>query len=395
MNFGLTCTYVILTFVLLEIGSTAYHYYKFYLGLGWATFNQTSGASYAGLALGCLFTIPCVHKFGRRPLYLISAVIQLACAIWYAKFKSAGEMITIGLLAGLGGSTSEAIVMITVVDLFFVHQHARMNGIFLFMQGLGSLGGPIAGGFILVSMQWRWMWWITAICLGGNLLLVLFFFEESKFVPRSRPIENKISKRHEYTDANSDSSVEPQSHSSVESQTYPRKSYLQRLALVTKTDVPILQNFYRPLIVPFLFPAISFAAIQYGLIQAWFSATVSAGSKFLTIEPYNFKASAVGLFNIGGFLGTLVAVLTIAFLSDRLVVWQARRNNGVFEPEMRLWLLFPATLFTSVGSWVFGIGLARVCFALPSVQTTSLTSRHRVGTGLSLPLAMDFSALGS
>lgn len=373
MNFGLTCTYVVFTFVLLDISSIAYHFYKVYLHLTWATFNQASGASYAGLAIGCLFFIPCVHKFGRRPLYLISAVIQLACAIWYAKFKSAGEMITIGLLAGLGGSVSEAIVMITVVDLFFVHQHARMNGIFIFMQSLGTLGGPIAAGFILVNMQWRWMWWITAIILGGNLLLVLFFFEESKYIPRSRSTGNKISKGNEHTDADNASSSES-GDSSVESQTYPRKSYLERLALVTKTDVPILQNFFRPLIAPFLFPAVSFAAIQYGLIQAWFSATVSAGANFLILPPYNFQPSAIGLFNIGGFIGTFVAAFTISFLSDWLVVWQSRRNKGVFEPEMRLWLLFPAILLTSVGSWVFGIGLARVCFMFPSIQEINMVN---------------------
>ncbi|KAJ5155957.1 Major facilitator superfamily domain general substrate transporter [Penicillium capsulatum] len=369
VNFGLTCSYVVLTFVLLDIGSIAYHYYEYFLHLTFKTFNQTGGASYAGLAVGCLFFVPCVHKFGRRPLYLISALIQFACAIWYAKFKTAGEMITIGLLSGIGGSVSEAIVMITVVDLFFVHQHARMNGIFIFMQSLGTLGGPIAAGYILVNMQWRWMWWITAIILGANLLLVIFFFEESKYVPRWKPAGKRISKRREHAEPNDSSSSESEEKSSgsdellrssnMESQTYPRKSYLQRLALVTKTDGPILQNFYRPLIVPFKFPAVAFAAIQYGLIQAWFSATVAAGSEFLIRPPYNFEANEVGLYNIGGFVGTFIATFTVTFMSDWLAVWQARRNKGVFEPEMRLWLLFPAVLFTAIGSWVFGIGISR------------------------------------
>lgn len=73
--------------------------------------------------------------------------------------------------------------MITIVDLFFVHQHARMNGIFLFMQSLGSTGGPIAAGYIVVSMGWRWMWWMIAIFPGVNLILVLFFFVEPKYIP--------------------------------------------------------------------------------------------------------------------------------------------------------------------------------------------------------------------
>lgn len=344
----------------------------------WATINQAGGASYAGLAIGCLFFIPCVHKFGRRPLYLISAVIQFACAIWYAKFISAGEMITIGLLAGLGGSVSEAIVMITVVDMFFVHQRARMNGIFLFMQSLGTLGGPIAAGYIIVTMQWRWIWWITAILLGVNLLLVLFFFEESKYVPRSKSNGGSTFRKGELPDPNgasfesgeqSNSSDEPSSDSNIaESQTYPRKTYFQRLALVTKTDVPIFQNLYRPVVAPFLFPAVSFAAIQYGVIQAWFSATTSAGGERLKLPPYNFQPNAIGLFNLGGFIGAFLATFTVAFLSDWLVIRQSRRNKAVFEPEMRLWLLFPAIVFTAIGSWVFGIGLDRVWLAFLIVQ---------------------------
>lgn len=372
MNFGLTCSYVVFTFVLLDVGTVANRRYEDYLHLYMKAFNKASGASYAGLAIGALIFIPCVHKFGRRPVYLISAVLEFASAIWYAKFKSEGEMIVIGLLSGLAGSTCEAIVMITIVDLFFLHQHARMNGIFILMQTLGTLGGPIAAGYIIVNMQWRWMWWITAIFLGANLLLVLFFFEESKYVPRSGPIGNN--QRADAVGALSKSdSGEISSDPHMESQTYySRKTYLQRLALVTKTDGPMLQNFYRPLIAPFLFPAVAFTALQYGIIQAWFSATVAAGTQNLIKAPYSFEPNQIGLFNIGGFIGVVLAGVTIAFLSDWLIMVQARQNKGLFEPEMRLWLLFPAILCNSIGSWVFGIGLAQVCSVFSFVQTINI-----------------------
>ncbi|KAJ5921146.1 hypothetical protein N7466_009472 [Penicillium verhagenii] len=364
LNFGLTCSYVVFTFVLIDVGSTLVKYYEKDLHLYTKAQNKSSGASYAGLAIGALIFIPCVHKFGRRPIYIISAILQFVAAIWDAKFTSEGEYITIGLLSGLSGSTCEAIVMITIVDLFFLHQHARMNGVFILMQTLGTLGGPIAAGYVAVYVGWRWVWWITAILLGTNLLLVLFFFEESKYVPRSGSVGKKISKENHRGDADgalsSSDSGEISSEPHMESQTYyPRKTYLQRLALVTKTDGPMLRNFYRPLIAPFFFPAVAFTAFQYGIIQSWFSATVTAGTQNLFYAPYNFQPNQIGLFNIGGFIGVVLAGITIALVSDRLVVVQARRNKGVFEPEMRLWLLFPAIICNSIGSWVFGIGLAR------------------------------------
>ncbi|KXG52615.1 Major facilitator superfamily domain, general substrate transporter [Penicillium griseofulvum] len=362
VNFGLTCTYVLFTFVLIDVNSLVYRGYIEELGLTYATLNDASGSNFAGLAVGCLLLVPCVHKYGRRPLYLISATVQFACAIWWANIHHGEELIAVSLLAGLSGSISEAIVMITVADLFFLHQHARMNGIFIFMQSLGATGGPIAAGYVITSMGWRWMWWMIAIFLGVNLLLVLFFFEESKYIPTFKG-QFILSKdpRIVRTKEDHENEREPQSvpsHLSANSRP-SRKSYSQRLALVTKTDQPILQHFYQPFIVFFTFPAVAFTALSFGSILAWFSANASAGSYFLIYEPYNFGPSAIGLFHLGGFVGCLFATFTAPFFNDWLIIWLARRNEGIFEPEMRLWMMIPAAVLNAIGLLVFGIGLGR------------------------------------
>ncbi|KAJ5658525.1 Major facilitator superfamily domain general substrate transporter [Penicillium longicatenatum] len=360
VNFSLTCTYVLFTFVLVDINSLAYRGYITELGLTYAIFNDASGANFAGLAAGCLLLIPCVHKFGRRPLYLISALCQFFCAVWWANFHHAGELIGVSLLAGLAGSISEAIVMITVVDLFFVHQHARMNGIFIFMQSFGSTGGPIAGGYIIDSMGWRWMWWMIAIFLGVNFILVLFFFEESKYIPSSfEPSSNP--KDHEIIQVGEDDEQKTEAQSTTARMSvYPRrsrKSYRERLAFMTKTNQPVIRHFYQPISVLFTFPAVAFTAFSYGSILAWFSANASAGSYFLIYEPYNFGPSAIGLFHLGGLVGCTLATFTANFFNDWLIVKLARRNGGIFEPEMRLWMMIPAAVLNTIGLLVFGIGL--------------------------------------
>ncbi|KOC14652.1 hypothetical protein AFLA70_74g003241 [Aspergillus flavus AF70] len=285
VNFGLTCSYVLFTFVLVDINSLAYRGYMSELGLTYATFNQASGSNFAGLAIGCLLFIPC-----------------LACAIWWANFHKAGELIGVSLLAGLAGSISEAVVMITIVDHFFVHQHARMNGIFLFMQSLGSTGGPIAAGYIVVSMGWRWMWWMIAIFLGVNLILVLFFFEEPKYIPlvvghfgRSGLDQESAIKNDDDQKIATPSTLRVATRSTVDAR-HSRKTVRQRLAFVTKTDMPIVQHFYQPLLILFSFPAVAYMAITYGTILAC--------------------ASAIGLFHLGEFLGTFIATLTVPAQND-------------------------------------------------------------------------------
>jgi MFS family permease len=376
--------------VLVDINSLAYRGYIKELGLTYATFNQASGCNFAGLAIGCLLLIPCVHKYGRRPLYLVSAALQFACAVWWANFHHAGELITVSLLAGIAGSVSEAIVMITVVDLFFIHQHARMNGIFIFMQSLGATGGPVVAGYIIVALGWRWMWWIVAILLGVNLLLVLFFFEESKYIPTlvghsDSPKATQFVESKEKSDTNTE--TQPvSSHTTVDVHR-SRKSIRQRLAFVTRSDVPIKQHFYQPLIVLFSFPAVAFAALAYGSILSWFSANVSAGSYFLIAKPYNFDPAQIGLFHLGGFVGTVIATLTGPPLNDWLIVRLARQNEGIFEPEMRLWMMFPAAVINSIGLMLSGIGLARVSsLTRPSThKPRKVSNSFRLGLTLGHP----------
>ncbi|RHZ46405.1 uncharacterized protein CDV56_103391 [Aspergillus thermomutatus] len=336
LNFGLTCSYVLFTFVLIDINSLAYKGYMNELRLTYTTFNQASGANFAGLAF--------------------------ACAIWWANFHHGAELICVSLLAGLAGAISETIVVITIVDLFFVHQHARMNGIFLFMQTLGATGGPIAAGHIVISQGWRWMWWWIAIFLSVNLIAVLLFFEESKYIPTlvgqsssSASPTTSLEKDDKITDVPEFQPVD--SHLST---TAPRwKSYRQRLAFITKTDIRIKHHFYQPLFVFFSFPAVAYAAITYGCLPAFNSILASAGSYFLLAPPYNFSPSSIGLYHLGGFTGAFLAALTAPAVNDWAIVRSSRKNDCVFEPEMRLWMAIPGSLLTCTGLLMFGIGLGQ------------------------------------
>ncbi|QMW32003.1 hypothetical protein G4B84_007384 [Aspergillus flavus NRRL3357] len=362
VNFGLTCSYVLFTFVLVDINSLAYRGYMSELGLTYATFNQASGSNFAGLAIGCLLFIPCVQKFWPSP-YLLAH-----------------------LLAGLAGSISEAVVMITIVDLFFVHQHARMNGIFLFMQSLGSTGGPIAAGYIVVSMGWRWMWWMIAIFLGVNLILVLFFFEEPKYIPlvvghsgRSGLDPESAIKNDDGQKIATPSTLRVATRSTVDAG-HSRKTVRQRLAFVTKTDMPIVQHFYQPLLILFSFPAVAYMAITYGTILAC--------------------ASAIGLFHLGGFLGTFIATLTVPAQNDWFIVRAAKKNGGVFEPEMRLWMSIPGALLNCAGLWIYGhaLGDARADVALtyltdcyPDILGDALNSIVFVRNGFAMVVRFAFT----
>lgn len=119
--------------------------------------NAGAAVNYGGLAVGCIFFLPLVHKFGRRPLYIVSSALQFAACVWQAQKYTVGDLIGSNLISGLDGAISEIIVQITVADIFFVHQHATMNGWYVIFQSTGAFLGLVAAGYIVVSQGWRWI----------------------------------------------------------------------------------------------------------------------------------------------------------------------------------------------------------------------------------------------
>lgn len=54
---------------------------------------------------------------------------------------------------------------------------------------------------------------------------------------------------------------------------------------------------------------------------------------------YGFPTSLTGLVYLALGLGYFIGVWSFSLLSDRTVMRMIKRNNGVFEPEMRLHLV--------------------------------------------------------
>jgi MFS family permease len=78
--------------------------------------NQSMSVNYVGLAMGCVVFIPVAKKFGRRPVYIVSASVLLATSFWMSRLETLTELYVCNLLQGLGGAVNETIAMITVIN---------------------------------------------------------------------------------------------------------------------------------------------------------------------------------------------------------------------------------------------------------------------------------------
>ena len=248
-------------------------------------------------------------------------------------------------------------------DVFFVHERGLMNNLYIWCMTIGGTSIPIASGYITMSQGWRWVWWWTAIMLGVLLLLFTFLYEETKYMPiisgTTSTVEPSDVPEHNLSVDN-----KPFDHKQCDLQPVdsmitnvppPRKTYLQRLKLWASSDgslVALLHHTYQPFSVMGTIPAVLYVALLYGLLSAAFQVSVSLISITLPAPPYDFNADQVGLMNLPALIGNTLGALVSSPFSDRVILWLARKNNGIYEPEMRLWLLLAFSPFFPAGRFV-------------------------------------------
>lgn len=171
----------------------------------------------------------------------------------------------------------------------------------------------------------------------------------------------KTKKDHEIVDGDGLEDLRPyETEVSVANCIPPRKTYLQRLAFAAPSSggwALFFRHSYQPFVLLFTFPAISYCALMYGSLLAWFSVVVNLYSTYFNLPPYNFGPSGIGLLNLPPFIGGLLGSVCGGLLSDRMIVRLSKRNGGVFEPEMRLWLAFPGMVLLPGSLALFGLSM--------------------------------------
>lgn len=139
---------------------------------------------------------------------------------------------------------------------------------------------------------------------------------------------------------------------------YSKKTYVQKLALL---DKPRPFHLFRMMLRPLLFfslPSVVYAGFSYGSNLIWFNVLNGTTSLILGGAPYNFPSSMVGLSYVSPLFGVAAGSFYSGYIGDKIVLWLARRNGGVQEPEYRLWL-FAVSLLLIPGSLIlWGVGAA-------------------------------------
>ena len=234
----------------------------------------------------------------------------------------------------------------------------------------GAFLTPVFVGMIAHdgSLGWQWSFYFMAIFMAPGFLLLLFFVPETAY-RRSNELNldylaDDSSGTNSPAERSTDTtkSEEKPLHQTVHASPHPpNKTLLQRMMPFDgrKTDESFFLLFLRPFPL-FFHPAIAWACLTQGVIIGWTAMVGVILSVIFLGPPLFFNEQQAGTLYTSAFIGSILGLGLSGVYSELVTNFMIRLNKGKYEPEFRLLLVIPCTIFAAVGLYGFGITAADI-----------------------------------
>lgn len=126
---------------------------------------------------------------GRKTVYVAGLLIFIVGSALCGMASSMTELILFRGIQGIGGGVMMPMAMIIIGDIFTGKDRAKWQGVFGAVFGLSSIVGPQVGGWIVDSLNWRWVFYIN---LPVGILATILIFMGLKNQRMDGPIKLDI-----------------------------------------------------------------------------------------------------------------------------------------------------------------------------------------------------------
>lgn len=273
--------------------------------------------------------VPISTSFGRRPVYLLSQLINFGTSIWRAKATSYGSFMGACVVNGIGAGPAETIMPAVIADIFFLHDRGKWNTLYWVVYMGSLMVGPIINGAMVENVGWRSFWWFNTGLLGLSFIMVVFMFPETRYnrahtvdaVPtKSSPAPSSTEKSHGVLSENVDAEMNADSgkihqvpttasalpaEGLTREETAARDPYLGKGTprksqwAVFQPNAHPLKSIIMDLWIPwklFAFPIVEFASFVVSWSCSSFLTLNLTQSQAFAAPPYNFKPLSIGTF---------------------------------------------------------------------------------------------------
>lgn len=153
----------------------------------------TTGLYMMGLGLGSVVMSPTAILFGKRPVYLATAMAFSVTCVWCALSPNYLSLLLARIVQGVSISPVECLPSASIAEIYFLHERAYRLGIYTLLLLGGKNLVPLGSAAVIQSLSWRWVFWITAM-IGALCFFLLLFFVPETFWDRT-PKPHKTRRR--------------------------------------------------------------------------------------------------------------------------------------------------------------------------------------------------------
>ena len=133
--------------------------------------------------LGVLTCGKLADAYGRRPVFAVGMALFLMASAGCGAAQSIETLVFFRVIQGLGAGAIQPVAMTISADLYSMQERARIQALFTATWGAANALGPLLGGFLVVHLSWRWVFFVN---VPAGLLAVALLFASFRDPPRIR-----------------------------------------------------------------------------------------------------------------------------------------------------------------------------------------------------------------
>ncbi|KAL2868911.1 MFS transporter [Aspergillus lucknowensis] len=133
-----------------------------------------------GFALAPMVLAPFSEINGRRPIFVASGILFVACTVACGGTRLFGGFLVARFFQGVGASTFSTMVGGVISDIYHAHERNTPMALFTGSAFFGTGLAPMISSAIVQHTSWRWIYWSHAIVTGIFVLVILLFFQETR-----------------------------------------------------------------------------------------------------------------------------------------------------------------------------------------------------------------------
>ncbi|TFV95162.1 DHA2 family efflux MFS transporter permease subunit [Leifsonia flava] len=100
-------------------------------------------------------------RFGPKRIYLIGLVVFTLASLWCGLSDSIEMLILARVVQGLGAALMTPQTMAVITRIFAPDKRGTAMGLWGAVSGIATLVGPIAGGLLVDSLGWEWVFFVN------------------------------------------------------------------------------------------------------------------------------------------------------------------------------------------------------------------------------------------